>query len=88
LPIASGEFEIDAISLSVFIAIAQSRASIARRTKQFLTQALRICRHQSESGREDAGFMPPAWVSRIEAVVAKFGDVHDRARAAGQLHLE
>jgi hypothetical protein len=71
----------------VFVAIARSRASFAGRTKQVLAQKRRIRRRQSECSREDASLMPPAWVSRIEAVVAKFGDVHDRAVAAWQLHI-
>jgi hypothetical protein len=87
LPASPVESEIDGKSLSVFVAVARSCASFAGRTKQVLAQIPRIRRRQSEGRREDASFMPPAWVSRIEAVVAKFGDVYDSAIAARQLHM-
>jgi hypothetical protein len=87
LPASPVESEIDGKSLSVFVAVARSCASFAGRTKQVLAQKPRIRCRQPECRREDASFMPPAWVSRIEAVVAKFGDVHDGAIAAWQLHL-
>jgi hypothetical protein len=81
------ESEIDDIAFAVFVAVARSSASFAGRTKQLLAQELRICRRQSESGREYASFMPPACVSRIEAIVAKFGDVHGGPISARQFHI-
>jgi hypothetical protein len=72
----------------MFVAVARRCASFASCTEQLLAQETGICRHQSESGREDASFMPSARVTRIEAVVAKLGDVYDGALTARQLHLE
>jgi hypothetical protein len=83
LRIASREFKIDGVSLAVFVAVARRCVRFARRTKYFRTQELGIRLRQSESRRKYPSLMPPAWMSRVEAIVAKFGDVHDGALAAG-----
>ena len=86
--IAIGEFEIDCVAIAVFVRHARYGIPFLRGPKQSTPQEPGVSLPQPQCRKEDAGLVSPAGMMRVQAIVAKLGDIDNRSGAAGQLHYK
>jgi len=85
-PITTGNRKINFIAFSVFIDSARLGIFLACAPQQNFTQELGVSLAYVQRRKEYPCLVPATRVMRIEAIVAKFGNLNDCVGSARQMH--
>ncbi len=82
-----GNNEVSEVSLAILISHTPRAFSFGNAGENEIPQCIGICLIHSQRRLKDAGFVLPARMLGIKAVIAKLLDINDRATRIGECHL-